>query len=368
MASPCSSPSDPFNIVDATPFKRDVIKELADACKKQGIHFGVYYSQRQDWNHPGGDVQGGGRWDPTMAGSYEDYLQKVAIPQVKELFTNIKPEVLWWDTQGGTTYAQAKPLHDLFGPGPRHHRRTTASAAASAATPKRPESTIPATGYPDDRDWETCMTINGTWGYKSTDLNFKSTETLLFNFCDIASKGGNYLLNVGPTTEGLIPQPEVDRLMAMGQWMKVNGEAIYGASPNHFRRGGWRQQPDGNQPAGPARFIAAKDWRCTAKAGKIYIIIFKWPAGQMQIPAVKGQITSARLLAGAKTERRKFQPGEHGAFRLMLAAAGNSRPLKFQQTAQTVTIRLPENAPDKIASVLCLQVKGEVAAASAENR
>ena len=86
-----------------------------------------------------------------------------------------------------------------------------------------PEGFIPATGYPGGRDWETCMTINGTWGYKSTDTNFKSTETLLRNLIDIASKGGNYLLNVGPTSQGMIPQPEVDRLLAMGKWLKANG-------------------------------------------------------------------------------------------------------------------------------------------------
>ena len=80
--------ADPFNIVDATPFKRDVLKELSRAARKEGIHFGVYYSQRQDWNHSGGDVQGrGGRWDTNMDGSFDEYLQKVAIPQVKELLT-----------------------------------------------------------------------------------------------------------------------------------------------------------------------------------------------------------------------------------------------------------------------------------------
>ena len=195
---------DPFNIVDATPFKRNVIKELSEAARKQGVHFGVYYSQRQDWNHPGGDVQGGGRWDPTMAGSYEDYLQKISVPQVKQLLTNIKPEVLWWDTQGGTTAAQAKPLHDLLAldPGIIENNRLGGGFRGDTETP---EGMIPATGYPGGRDWETCMTINNTWGFKSTDTNFKSAQTLLRNLIDIASKGGNYLLNVGPTAEGLIP-------------------------------------------------------------------------------------------------------------------------------------------------------------------
>jgi alpha-L-fucosidase len=165
--------SDPFNIVDATPFKRDVIKELSDAAHKQGIHFGVYYSQRQDWNHPGGDVQGGGRWDTNMAGSYEDYLQQVAIPQLKELLTNIKPEVLWWDTQGSTTHAQAQPLHDLLAldPGIIENNRLGGGFRGDTETP---EQNIPATGFPGGRDWETCMTINDTWGYKSTATSLTS--------------------------------------------------------------------------------------------------------------------------------------------------------------------------------------------------
>jgi alpha-L-fucosidase len=331
--------SDPFNIVDATPFKRDVIKELSDACKKEGIHFGVYYSQRQDWNHPGGDVQGGGRWDQTMAGSYEDYLQKVAIPQVKELMTNIKPEVLWWDTQGSTTFAQAKPLHDLLEmvPGIIENNRLGGGYQGDTETP---EGTIPATGYANSRDWETCMTINGTWGYKSTDNNYKSTQTLIRNLCDIASKGGNYLLNVGPTSEGLIPQPQIDRLLAMGQWLKVNGDAIYATGANPFVRA----SADPAAPA-PGRGRALPwDWRATTKfnpdgTGKIFLHIFQWPAdGNFAITytGFKGNVTKAYLLATtAAVEAKTTANGE--------------------QT--TLALKLPTAAPDPIASVVCLEVK-----------
>jgi alpha-L-fucosidase len=342
--------ADPFNVVDATPFKRDIIKELSDACHKEGIHFGVYYSQRQDWNHPGGDVQGGGRWDRTMAGSYEDYLQKVSIPQVKELLTTIKPEVLWWDTQGSTTYAQAKPLHDLLelDPGIITNNRLGGGFQGDTETP---EQNIPANGYPGGRDWETCMTINGTWGYKSTDNNFKSNETLIRNLCDIASKGGNYLLNVGPTAEGAIPQPEVDRLLAMGKWLKVNGEAIYATGPNPLVRvaaagatsaaagGGGRGGRGGRGPAIPW------DWRATTKlnadgSGKVYLHIFQWPADgnfSLTYTGFKGKVTRAYLLADATkaVDAKVTTEGEQA----------------------TLALKLPGAAPDPIASVVCLEVK-----------
>lgn len=202
-----------------------------------------------------------------------------------------------------------------------------------------PEQTIPAQGFPG-RDWETCMTMNRTWGYKSDDHDFKSTETLIRNLCDIASKGGNYLLNVGPTSEGLIPQPEVDRLKEVGAWMKINGEAIYGTGPTIFGAEGGALSATEKDTKGNPKFIPAWDWRCTTKPGNLYIHIFKWAAGQIELPAVKGEITAAFLLA---------DPG-HAA-------------LTFNQTAGRLAIQLPDKAPDAIASVLCLKVKGELAAA-----
>jgi alpha-L-fucosidase len=185
---------------------------------------------------------------------------------------------------------------------------------------KTPEQRIPNLADLDGTDWETCMTMNGTWGYKSYDHNYKTPETLIRNLIDIASKGGNFLLNVGPTELGEFPPESVDLLAKMGQWMKVNGEAIYGtkASP-------W----------------GLFDWgRCTKKETKngttLYFSVFNWPKdGKLTIPGLKNGVSSATVLAtGAK-----------------LRTAGSGLGLE---------IILPVKAPDAIASVLKVEVRGPV--------
>jgi len=284
-----------------------------------------------------------------MEGSYEDYLQKVAIPQVRELLTNIKPEILWWDTQGSTTYEQAKPLHDLLAlcPGIIENNRLGGGFRGDTETP---EGMIPATGYPGGRDWETCMTINNTWGYKSTDNNHKSTETLIRNLCDIVSKGGNYLLNVGPTAEGIIPQPHVECLLEIGKWLKVNGEAIYATGPNPFPRAlppVPELEPGARRGRGRGRGRGTSipwDWRATTKlnpdgSGKIYLHIFQWPEdGNFTVTSTyKAQLLKAYLLADPKT------------------VIDGSVTTEGDQT--TFALKLPTTAPDPIASIVCLEVK-----------
>ncbi len=305
-----------FNIVDATPFKRDPLKELAIACHKQGIKFGFYYSQDQDWTAPGGASLRGGHWDKAQDGSFAEYLHTKAIPQLKELLANYQsedaPAEIWFDTPTpDMTPELAGEIVTLLNQHPNllWNNRLGGGYSGDFETP---EQHIPPQGFPG-KAWETCMTINDTWGFKKDDTNFKSTETLLWNLIDIASKGGNYLLNVGPDATGVIPQPEQDRMLAMGQWLKINGEAIYDTHAGPFSQEHGAYSSTKKDKKGNPVWVPVWDWRATAEPDKVFVSILHWPGTKFMLPPM------------------------------------------FSQSEKGITITLPETAPDPIASVLVLQ-------------
>ncbi|MCX6220636.1 MAG: alpha-L-fucosidase [Bacteroidia bacterium] len=341
-----------FNIADFTPYKKDVLEALAKACKKHNMKLGFYYSQAQDWNNPGGAVArkvaregwenpdsaridaftaaNKGHWDPAqLTSTMDEYMERVAIPQVKELMTNYgEVAVLWWDTPTNMTDENALKLQALLKLQPNIITNDRLKRPNFPGDTGTPEQKIPGANEFDGRDWETCMTMNGTWGFRTNDAKWKSPETLIRNLCDIASKGGNYLLNVGPDPLGQIPQPSIERLKAVGAWMNVNGEAIYAT----------KISPIGMLPWG----------RCTRKELKgntvLYLSVFDWPKdGNLVVPGLTQSAISARILA-------------------------DGTELKSTTTPTGMILHVPEKAPDAVASVIKITLKGILSQASAAEK
>ncbi len=336
------SKADPFNIVAATPFHRDPIRELAEECRKQGLKLGFYYSQDQDWTAPGGAALKTGdhdrpnhHWDKAQDGDFATYLHTKAIPQLKELLTNYGdfPAVIWFDTPtDDMTPALAGEIVALLNQHPNLIWNNRLGGGYKGDT-ETPEQFIPPQGYPG-RDWESCMTMNDTWGYKSYDTNFKSSETLLKNLIDISSKGGNYLLNIGPDSKGDVPPPEVERLQAVGKWLAVNGEAIYGTQPTLFGPEAGSFSATEKDDRGKPKFIPSWNWRSTTKPDRIYVEIFNWPSGSFDLDNLPRTVTSAYLLA---------DPAH--------------KPLSVKKTATGLDIQLPAAPLDPVATVLVLKTK-----------
>ncbi|MDE2852904.1 MAG: alpha-L-fucosidase [Chloroflexota bacterium] len=245
-----------YNIVDATPYGRDILKELAEACAREGVKLGLYYSQTQDWHHPDGF---GNTWDFNQdEQDFGDYIDNYVKPQVREILTNYGPIcIIWFDTPRIIERHQSQELLDLV-----HSLQPDCLVCGRLGNKLGDYATAQDNAIPPDLqaeiDWETPATINDTWGFKTQDHNWKSTTQLIQNLVDIVSKGGNYLLNIGPDAEGAIPEPSVERLQAMGAWLDVHGESIYGTQP------------------GPIQGEAA--YRTTQKGGAVYLQVFDWPA------------------------------------------------------------------------------------------
>ncbi|HTR80981.1 MAG TPA: alpha-L-fucosidase [Bacteroidota bacterium] len=324
-----------YNVVDATPFKRDVIKELSEACARHGIKFGFYYSQAQDWHEPNG---AGNTWDfgPDSLKDFDQYLRSKAEPQVKELLTGYGPICLiWFDTPRMMTKERAEQfvdiVHSLQPACLIDGRLGIAGDYRSMGDNRIPNEVV-------HEDWEVPATINHTWGYKKDDTDWKSPEDITFKLVDIVSKGGNYLLNVGPTSEGIIPQQSQDNLRAVGRWLKVNGESIYGAGPSPFGYEFGVYDPDTTKKdsKGYRIFYADTAWRCTTKPGKMFIHIFKWPSGDFELSGVKEKVNSAYMLANP-----------------------DHTPLKFKQDGDHVTISLAGEKPYNYDTVVVLEVPKE---------
>ena len=321
-----------YNIYDATPFHRDPIKELSEAAARHHIKFGFYYSQAQDWHEPNG---AGNTWDfgPDDKKDFDQYLRGKAEPQVKELLSNYGPVCLvWFDTPRMMNVGdRGQRFIDIV------HNAQPATLIDGRLGKEGDYRSMGDNRIPDTvvkGDWEVPATLNHTWGFKKDDTDWKTPEDLTFKLVDIASKGGNYLLNVGPTSEGVIPQASQDNLREVGKWLKVNGEAVYGAGPTPFGDELGTPIPGVKDKQGNPAYNAKTDWRCTTKPGKLYITFFKWPSGAFELDKVSGKVHKAYLLADTK----------HAS-------------LKVQQKGEHISIALPATAPGKIASVMVMETR-----------
>ncbi|MBU4253021.1 MAG: alpha-L-fucosidase [Acidobacteria bacterium] len=316
-----------FDVMDATPFKRDILKELAEECRKQGLKM-CWYHSIMDWHHP--DYLPRRSWENRAADDadfdrYVDYMKA----QVKELITNYgEIGVLWFDGEWEKTWTPERGL-DLYcyvrslQPNIIINNRVGKGRAGMAGTYDpgsasgdfgTPEQEIPATGL--DYDWETCMTMNDYWGYNRNDPNWKSEIDLIQKLSDIASKGGNFLLNVGPTAEGLFPPESVERLAAIGRWMKTNGDSIYGTTASLFEKLDWG--------------------RSTTKGRTLYFHVFDWPAdGRLVVPGLLTKADRAVLLSSSGEPLDMFVEDDHAV------------------------ITVPAEAPDKAVSVVACTFASE---------
>jgi alpha-L-fucosidase len=320
--------------ISRTPFKRDPLAELAAACKQEGITFCLYFTimdwHSSDWGvrRPWNDVAAASGHPPDMD-RFENYMKG----QLKEIITSYGPlGLVWFDgnwekpwtaQRGREIYNYVRNLQPSIIINNRVGKPENTPGGGFAKTGEvgdygTPEQTIPPTGFGPGVYWESCMTMNNHWGFNKADQNFKSTETLVHNLIKCASEGGNYLLNVGPTSSGLIPVPELQRLKEIGDWMNVNSVAIYGTSASPFRKLPWG--------------------RCTQKADGtdtiLYLHVWNWPAdGKLVVPGLKNSVESATLLATGET-------------------------LKTAMNADGVMIDIPASAPDAISSTIVVKIKG----------
>lgn len=318
--------------VMSTPFKRDILKELSDACAREDVVM-CWYHSIMDWHHPDYLPRRGWETDRTAEGAnFDSYVEDYLKKQLAELTGNYgRIGVLWFDGEWEDTWTHERGV-DLYNyvRGLQEdiiiNNRVDKGRQGMAGMTKgeefkgdfgTPEQEIPATGLPGV-DWETCMTMNDHWGYNKYDDNWKSSEELIQKLVDIASKGGNFLLNVGPKADGTFPQESIERLEAIGDWMDVYGESIYGTAASPFSDIEWG--------------------RCTKnKVGKntrLYLHVFDWPEdNKLVLPLFENKVRKAFIMDG-------------------MVKTG------FKKEDDRLVIDLPEEAPDDYCPVIILDVKG----------
>ncbi|NOV00732.1 alpha-L-fucosidase [Paenibacillus planticolens] len=304
-----------WSIVNTSAYGKDPMLELSKEAKKQGIKFGFYYSI-MDWSHPSQDNTG--QFSNNMKPGMKDQYVSEMKAQLRELIEKYDPALLWFDGEWNSWWTK-QDGRDLY----KYLRTIKNDLVINNRVGKKeeddgdygtPERTIPANGLP--YPWETCQTIADSWGYRSWD-SYKSAKTLVTELVSTSSKGGNYLLNIGPMANGLIPDQSIDRLTAVGKWLDAFGESIYGTKPNVFS----------SKPS----------WGyVTTKPGKVYLHVMDWPTnGKLEVPKLANRINHVNLL---------------------------NKPdgsLSYTMKADDLEISVPTSAPNDIDSVIVIDVAGD---------
>jgi len=276
-----------FNIVDATPFGRDPMNELSEACRELGLGFGFYYSHNQDWTAPGG-----GRGPETDENgnkvSFKEYFYNKCKPQVKEICTNYgQIDFVWFDTPGDMPKEYVVELANMvreLQPKAMMCSRVGYGMGDYASIGDMEVPTRNVAGL-----WETCDTNNDSWSYAWYDNNFKSPKVILARLIETVGRGGSYLFNVGPNAQGTVPSIGAEFLEEAGIWLKKYPQVVYGA---------------GRSPWG-----YALPWGdVTTKDNKLFLAVFNWPKdGKLYLPGLSAKIKKINLLDGKKKCKLKYK-------------------------------------------------------------
>ncbi len=342
------SASGPFNIVDHSGFTRDPVAELAAACRRHGLLFGVYYSLGRDWHDPDAPTDWptkGGRsnsWDypDEDAKVFDRYFRRKVLPQVAELLTHYGPiPIFWFDTPEKITAEQSRELRELI-------QRLQPACIVNDRVGNRlgdfdtHEQKVPLTAISEP--WEACATLGKNWSFHPRDLDWKTPEQIVRLLTDVVAKDGNLLFNVGPRANGTFPAGAMERLKTVGDWLAVNGSAIYGTRA-------WRvvgESPTASQAAAPAAAAVnaatadtvrdeidrtlEPDLRYTVGAqGELYIIARSW----------SGPVVAAKALGLDGTEGRKIST---------VSLLGSTETIAWKQTAETLELQFPAGRPGEI--------------------
>ena len=320
------SKSSDYDIEDAAPYMGDPLKELAKACAEAGIGLGFYYSQMQDWYEQGG---AGIRWeDENQEGDFTTYFNQKVVPQVTELLTEYGPiKTVWFDTPGGMTKEQSLQLVNLvrdLQPKAMINSRIGNGVGdfSTHGDHKLLEKNLPGL-------WETIDTTNNSWGSAWYDKNWKSGTEIIRRLTSTVARGGNYMLNVGPTGAGVIPDMAASGLRSAGEWLKTYGETIYGAQGSPWNR--------------------AQAWGdITVKGNKLYLHVFDWPENdQLQLSGLSNQIVSARIF---NSEEPSFMDSLFG---------DDQGLVTFEKQSNGWTrFELPADKPDTLVPVIVVELSG----------